>query len=91
MKIDTRNVVSMTNANQNFSQVAKLVDKNEEIVILKNNKPKYVITKFSDTNAISNDMLIVIAKMILAEHKHAFEVLSKWLNLIKIKFYCYNN
>lgn len=91
MKIDTRNVVSMTNANQNFSQVAKLVDKNEEIVILKNNKPKYVITKFSDTNTVSNDMLIVIAKMILVEHKHAFEVLSKWLNLIKIKFYCYNN
>lgn len=41
MKIDSNSIVSITEANQNFSRVARLVDKNGEVVIFKNNKPKY--------------------------------------------------
>ncbi len=33
----------MTDANQNFSQVAKLADQYGTIVIVKNNKPKYIL------------------------------------------------
>ena len=35
MLIDTRNIVSMTEANQNFSKVARLVDDNGSAIILK--------------------------------------------------------
>ena len=34
MKIDTENLVSMTDANQNFSQVVKKVENNGEVIIL---------------------------------------------------------
>ena len=46
MKIDTRRLVSMTEANQNFSRVARLVNENGSAVILKNNHPRYLILDF---------------------------------------------
>ncbi len=46
MKIDTRRLVSMTEANQNFSRVARLVNENGSAVILKNNHPRYLVLDF---------------------------------------------
>jgi len=43
MKIDTNTIVSMTEANQNFSKVARLVDQFGSAVILKNNTPRYLV------------------------------------------------
>ncbi len=78
MKIDTNNLVSITEANQNFSKVVKAVEQNGNVIILKNNKPQYVVSKF-DENKFSADMeiLAVIAKMILTEHSNAFKELAK--------------
>jgi antitoxin Phd len=47
MQINTSNLVSITEANQNFSRVARLVDENGVAVILKNNTPRYVLIEFS--------------------------------------------
>ena len=47
MIIDTSTMVSMTEANQNFSKVARLVDEKGSAVILKNNMPKYLVMDFS--------------------------------------------
>ena len=41
MTVNTKNLVSITEANQNFSRVARLVDENGAAVILKNNVPRY--------------------------------------------------
>lgn len=46
MKINTKTMVSITEANQNFSKVARLVDEYSSALILKNNKPRYIITEF---------------------------------------------
>ena len=48
MKVNLKNLVSMTEANQNFSKVARLVDENGAAVILKNNVPKYVIIEYNE-------------------------------------------
>ena len=48
MTVNTNNLVSITEANQNFSKVARLVDENGSAVILKNNVPRYVIMEFSE-------------------------------------------
>ena len=78
MITDTEKLVSITEANQNFSQVVKKVEDIGEVIILKNNKPKYVVSKVSSQGKFSEeDMLFVIAKMILTEHKYAFEVLGQ--------------
>ena len=41
MNVNTNNLVSITEANQNFSRVARMVDENGSVVILKNNTPRY--------------------------------------------------
>ena len=38
MMVNTDNLISITEANRNFSQVARMVDKNGSVVILKNNE-----------------------------------------------------
>ena len=78
MITNTNNLVSITDANQNFSQVTKKVEQNGDVIILKNNKPQYVVSKF-DKNKLSSEMhmLTVIAKMILTEHSNAFKELAK--------------
>lgn len=78
MKVDTKNLISITEANQNFSQVAKNVELNGEVVILKNNKPKYVLSKFDQNKGLSEmEMLNVVAKLILTEHIKAFKELAQ--------------
>ncbi len=78
MILNTKNLVSMTEVNQNFSQIAKNIDNAGAVVVLKNNKPRYLITKIDDTflDLTENETIEVIAKRILNEHKTAFEVLA---------------
>ena len=47
MNVNTKSLVSITEANKNFSKVARLVDENGSAVILKNNVPRYLIVEFS--------------------------------------------
>ena len=46
MTIDTNTVVSMTEANQNFSKVTRVVDAYGKAVIFKNNAPRYLVVDF---------------------------------------------
>ena len=43
MTINTDNLVSITEANRNFSRVAHMVDEKGSVVILKNNTPRYLV------------------------------------------------
>lgn len=76
MKIDTKNLVSITDANQNFSKVVKSVEQNGDVIILKNNKPKYVISKIEKSEG-ENELITIVANMILTEHEKAFKELAK--------------
>ena len=53
MLIDTNLLVPMTDANQNFSKVVRMVDRDGMAVILKNNQPKYVVVDFSEYDKIA--------------------------------------
>lgn len=78
MKIDTNNLISITEANQNFSRVVKKVEESGEVVVLKNNKPQYVVSKFESANSEKEmQMLTIVAKMILTEHIDAFKELAR--------------
>ena len=80
MTVNTKNLVSITEANQNFSKVARLVDENGSAVILKNNVPRYVLLEFSqlETNHEAGDEdVLAISKRLMAQNKEAYEVLAK--------------
>lgn len=80
MVINTDNLVSITEANQNFSRVARMVDENGAAVILKNNVPRYVLMEFSqveDEQQAKNEDILEISKRLIAKNKQAYEVLAK--------------
>ena len=77
MVIKTENLVSISEANQNFSKVAKMAEENGDVVILKNNKPKFIISRFDGQKMSEDDYIELVARRILSEHKHAFEELAK--------------
>ena len=78
MIVNTNNLFSISEANQNFSRVVRSVDTNGDIVILKNNKPAYVVSKYSEQMLSESDYIELVARRILSEHKRAFEELAKW-------------
>lgn len=47
MNVNTENSVSITEANRNFSRVARMVDEKGSIVILKNNSPRYLLIEYN--------------------------------------------
>ena len=80
MVINTDNLVSITEANQNFSRVARMVDENGAAVILKNNVPRYVLMEFSqveDEQQAKDEDILEISKRLIAKNKQAYEVLAK--------------
>lgn len=80
MNINVENLVSISEANQNFSKVARLVDEKGTAIILKNNAPRYVLLDYSlfRQNAIADDVDVeVAASRILTKHMKAFEELAK--------------
>lgn len=80
MTINTETLVSITEANQNFSKVARLVDEHGSAVILKNNVPRYLIIEFGKAEeyatAADTDVQYVSRK-IMTQNKEAYEVLSR--------------
>lgn len=83
MMIDTKLLVPMTDANQNFSKVVRMVDKDGMAVILKNNQPRYVVVDFSEYEAVSTALQMrktkidATADAVLEENMEAFLELAK--------------
>lgn len=82
MLVNTKKIVSMSEANQNFSKIAKMVDEDKSVVIMKNNKPKYVVLDFEEftKEAVSEEQTLDrIADKILEENIEAFkELADRW-------------
>ena len=79
MTIDTKTMVSISDANQNFSKVARLVDECGSAVILKNNVPRYLVIDFSKADkdfTASDEDVLSISKQLMEQNKEAYEVLA---------------
>ena len=80
MTIDTSTMISITEANQNFSRVTRLVDEKGTAVILKNNVPKYLVIDFSRADEIAmadDEDVMAISRKLMQQNKEAYEVLAK--------------
>ncbi len=80
MMINTNAIVSASEANQNFSRVARIADAQGQAVIFKNNKPKYLLVDIESTpyfDMTDDEKIDVIAARILKKFKPAFEELAK--------------
>ena len=84
MTIDTNSMISITEANQNFSKVTRLVDEKGSAVILKNNVPRYLVIDFSkaeESIVADDDDVLSVSKRLMKKNKKAYEVLAKWKEL----------
>ncbi len=80
MNINTKTLVSITEANQNFSKVARLVDENGIAVVLKNNVPRYVIIEFSQIEQeeiAAQEDVMTLSKRFINKNREAYEALAK--------------
>ena len=81
MKIDSDTMISIYEANQNFSKVARLVDKHGSAVILKNNVPKYLVIEFCQAEALqtaaSDGEVMEISDRLMKRNKKVYEKLAK--------------
>ncbi len=86
MTVDTNTMISITEANQNFSKVTKLVDEHGTAVILKNNTPKYLVIDFSGAEQLlqgktertaDTEDVLAISEQLNQKNMEAYEVLAK--------------
>ncbi len=81
MYINTETIFSMTQANQNFSVVARAVDREGEAVVFKNNKPKYLVVNMENSDRLldltEDEKIDIVAKRILNKYMGAFKELAK--------------
>ncbi len=80
MTIDTATIISVSEANQNFSRVTRIADKNGQAVIFKNNKPKYLLVDIENNpfmEMTDDEKIDVVAARIMKRYRPAFLELAK--------------
>ena len=80
MTIDTNTMVSITEANQNFSKVTRVVDEHGTAVILKNNVPRYLVIDFSKAEAqkiADIEDVAAISERLIKQNIEAYKELAK--------------
>ena len=80
MEFGTSTIVTDAEANQDFSKVAELAEKNGRVVVYKNNRPKLLVIDLDTEPQIEmteDEKIDFVAARILREHKAAFEELAK--------------
>ena len=80
MKIDSNTVVTMSEANKNFSRVARLVDQYGSAVVFKNSVPRYLVLDFAAVDKmqmVSDQDVNACASALMNRFDDAFRDLAK--------------
>ena len=80
MMVNTDAMVSISEANQNFSRVARMADEKGTVVIMKNNAPRYLLIEFSQAEsmqAASDDEVLSASSRLITKNRAAYEELAE--------------
>ena len=80
MMVNTNAMVSISEANRDFSRVARLVDEKGSVVIMKNNAPRYLLIEFSQAEtmqAASDEDVLAVSARLINRNRQAYEELAK--------------
>lgn len=80
MQIDTSTIISITEANQNFSRVTRIAERSGRAIIFKNNRPRYMLIDLEESPVFEmtdDEKIDVVAARILKRFKPALEELAK--------------
>ena len=81
MNPDTQMLVPISEADKDFSRIMHMADNYVHVMILKDNKPKYLLIDLEQEALIydltEEEKLEIASKRIMKQHKPAFEELAK--------------
>ena len=80
MIIDTDKTVSMTEANQNFSKIARMAMEYGDVTILKNNRVFLTVhyaAQDKSVNADPDEDVLASSEKLMKQNKHVYEELAK--------------
>lgn len=80
MMIDTKQIITITEANQNFSRATRIADEHGEALVFKNNRPKYKLVNLEvepDLELTDDEKIDIVARRIMNRFKPAFLELAK--------------
>ena len=81
MNLNAKMVVTVSEANKDFFHVMHLADRYGRVVVLKNNKPKYLLIDIEQESLIydltDEEKLEIASRRITKQYKPAFEELAK--------------
>ncbi|MCL2631398.1 MAG: type II toxin-antitoxin system Phd/YefM family antitoxin [Firmicutes bacterium] len=80
MIVDTKQILTVTEVNQNFTRASKVAEKNGKAIIFKNNRPKYMLIDISqspDLNLTDEEKIDIVAKRVIEKYRPAFLELAK--------------
>ena len=80
MMIDTGQIITVTEANQNFSRATRIADEKGAALVFKNNRPKYKLTNLEvepDLELTEDEKIDIVARRIMKRFKPAFLELAK--------------
>ena len=80
MLISTNAIISISEANQNFSKATKMAEKNGQAVIFKNNRPKFPLIDLESNPTLEmadDEEIDFVARRILTQYRNAFLELAK--------------
>ena len=80
MELKTEEIISISEADQNFSNAAKIADRNGRAIIFRNNKPKYMLVDLARSPVLDltdDEKIDIVAARILKQYKAAFQELAK--------------
>ena len=80
MMVNTDNLISITEANQNFSKVARMVEEKGAAVILKNNVPRYIVIEFSRAEQMqeaADEDVMSVSKRLIEKNREAYKALAQ--------------
>ena len=72
--------MSITEANQNFSKVARMIDESGSVIVLKNSVPRYIIFDLSlasEEQLADNEDVSAVSKRLITKNRKAYEELAK--------------
>ncbi len=80
MMIDTNQIITVTEANQNFSRATRIADETGAALVFKNNRPKYKLINLEvepDLELTDDEKIDIVARRIMKRFKPAFLELAK--------------
>lgn len=80
MLIDTKNMISVTDANRNFTKATRMAEQNGSVVIMKGNRARYILMDIDQNpqlNMTQEEKMEYLGRKILEEHLEAFKELAK--------------